>query len=125
MENILVQQQINELFASYRKSLSKLFTDYSATKEFDKLEKFDNYKPLKNRMNAGETVRFLRDHSISELFVIPDEVVMIIREVNCKTYSNNFSYSLNSTRRMPLSNIYRIRTIYSATSSTHIKKVFL
>lgn len=35
-------------------------------------------------MNAGEACKLLRDHTISEYFIIPDEVVHIIREVNCK-----------------------------------------
>ena len=61
-----------------------MFYKYSATKEFDKKNDFENYKPVKNRIKAGELLKFLRDHTISELFIIPDEVVTIIREVNCK-----------------------------------------
>ena len=87
LENYVIKQQVEDLFASYRKCLNKIFNKYSATKEFDKREEFDNYKHIKDKMNAGETVRFLRDYTISELFIIPDEVVHIIREVNCKVHT--------------------------------------
>ena len=83
-ENYVVKQQVEEFFARHRRHLLDLFYKYSGTKDFDKKLEFEKYKGMKNKMNAGETVRFLRDHTISELFIIPDEVVHIIREVNCK-----------------------------------------
>lgn len=75
---------MEQIFSDYHKQISSTFKKYSATKEFDKLDEFSNYVPLKTRMNAGEVCKMFRDHSISELFLTSDEVVHIIREVNCK-----------------------------------------
>lgn len=76
------------MFVKYRKALIKIFDKYSAIKEFDKKEEFKKYVGMKNKMNAGEAVIFLRDFTISELFIIPDEVVHMIREVNCNFILN-------------------------------------
>jgi len=81
-----VKDKVEELFSGYRKHITKLFYKYSATKDFDKKNGFDNYKPIKDRMNAGEVCKLLRNHTISENFIIADEVVHIIREVNCKKF---------------------------------------
>jgi len=125
-ENILVKKQVEEVFLMYRKSLVKLFKKYSATKEFDKKNEFANYTHLKHRMNAGETVKFLRDHSISELFIIPDEVVHIIREVNSKdTTVSLFSYYWHTSGRMPLPDIPRFRILDPSSSSPSFPQILL
>ncbi|CAI2363143.1 unnamed protein product [Moneuplotes crassus] len=81
-EDTPLRKELDALFAAYKRDIVKLFKNYSATKEFDKKNEFDKYKPLKNRMNPGEACRMLRDRTISEHFLIPDEAIHIIREVN-------------------------------------------
>ncbi|CAI2384212.1 unnamed protein product [Moneuplotes crassus] len=81
-ENTQLSKDLDALLLSYKKSIMFLFKKYSATKEFDKKEEFESYKPLKNRLNISETCKLLRERTISEYFLTPDEIAHIVREVN-------------------------------------------
>jgi hypothetical protein len=66
-------------------TLSNFSTNIPQPKNLTNKNEFDHYKPLRNRINAGEACTLLRDHTISEYYIIPNEVVHIIREINCKS----------------------------------------
>lgn len=76
-------------------------------------------------MNAGEACKLLRDHTISEYFITPDEVMHIIIEVNCKVLVVTFSYINDFSGRMSLFNIPRSRTAINPSSCSYIPKIFL